>query len=248
MATRGSSKRTGNNNVNTKSVNILLAIAIDEYKPHYSDLYNAVKDAEDFVILLQSKFQFEAKNTFTRYNDEATRKGIFDAFRKVKLKVEELKNQEEDLLVNLVLYFSGHGRKDKDFNLGCWVPSGVKDNNLEEHVSNIEIKFLLNSIPTFHSLAIVDCCYSGSLFTKMKGEVKKEDDTFPSRRGISSGREEEVQDGKRGKNSPFALAMFNSLDSSSSAINSSKLFSDIKDYFFENEIIQSPVYEPFKMK
>ncbi len=60
--------------------NYLIAIAIDKYK-HAPPLSNCVRDAEDFIQILTSKYDFEQKKDgqqliFTLFNEQATRKNI----------------------------------------------------------------------------------------------------------------------------------------------------------------------------
>ena len=95
--------------VNGKNKNYLLVIGIDNYL-HCPTLYNAVKDAQDIVEVLETRFQFESKNIKTLYNQAATKSNIYQAFEYFAETVTPADS--------FLLYFSGHGEFKKLFNLG----------------------------------------------------------------------------------------------------------------------------------
>jgi uncharacterized caspase-like protein len=93
--------------------NYVLAIGIDAYE-HWQPLSNAVKDAQEFVQVLTQQYQFEADEVFTLFNEQATEGRIYQAIREMKRRLEPRDN--------LVVYYSGHGHYDEEFDEGYWIP------------------------------------------------------------------------------------------------------------------------------
>ena len=188
-----------------KGTNYLLAIAINEYQ-HCTKLNNAVLDAEAFIDLLTSRYNFEAANvTFIKDTDATKRRIEQEFFRLIKT----ITPQD-----NLIVYFSGHGRHDEHFG-GNWVPvdAGTTDDDWPDYLSNDTIKSYLSKIKSFHTFLIADSCFSGSLFIDKSKEKFSGDrrDTEPSRWGLTSGKKEIVSDGRPGHHSPFAAALLDVL-------------------------------------
>lgn len=176
----------------------LFAIAIDQYR-HSPPLYNCVRDAEKLISVLQQKYQFEATETFTLFNEAATEKNIFDTFKQLVRLV-----QPED---NLLILYSGHGEFEADIEEGYWIPVDAQLGDFSDYVSNSRIVKYLKALHAHHILLIVDSCFSGTLFTHRnaasRNSVLRLDD-IPSRWLLTAGRNEVVSDGKPGDHSPFA--------------------------------------------
>jgi hypothetical protein len=176
----------------------LLIIAVDKYK-YWKSLSNAVKDARDFKKVLLDRYGFDQTNIFELYNEEATLENIEEAFEALKTKGT---NQD-----NLIIYYSGHGYYDPSFDLGYWVPSEGRTNSgaTATFIPNDNIRNYIKNLEFRHVFMIADACFSGSLFlTDSRGAEEEKAESIKSRWGLSSGNLEEVQDGEKGKNSPFA--------------------------------------------
>jgi hypothetical protein len=185
--------------------NFMLIIAIDKYK-YWKSLANPVKDARDFKKVLMDRYGFETQNIFELYNEEATLENIESAFESLKQKGS---NQD-----NLIIYYSGHGYYDPSFDLGYWVPSEGRTNNnaTSTFIPNDNIRNYIKALEFRHVFMIADACFSGSLFLEdSRGAKQEKAESIRSRYGLSSGNLEEVSDGEKGKNSPFAKTLIDYL-------------------------------------
>ena len=176
-----------------KGKNYLLAIGVDQYK-HWPPLQNAVKDAKDIIEVLTTQYQFEPDAVYTLFDAKATESNIYNIIRDLKRTITP-----ED---NLLVYYSGHGHYDKDFDEGHWIPVDADTNNEDRYISNSNIIKRINAIDAHHIFMIVDSCFSGSLVVANRSFMI--DEHYRSRRIFSSGRLEAVSDGNPGENSPFA--------------------------------------------
>ena len=195
--------------------NFLLLIGVSIYSDsNIRKLPNAVKDVDDFEKILTSKYRFDKENAIKLYNEHATSKGIINSLRdliKYKLKPED----------SLIIYFSGHGEFDRDFNKGFWVPFEAVLDDKSTYISNIDLKDYLDAFAEKcrHIFLISDSCFSGALFGHPLKELGNNViETEPSRYGLTSGRDEPVSDGERGKNSPFSKHLLNTLKKNETAL------------------------------
>lgn len=202
-----------------KGKNHVLAIAIDDYK-YCNKLNNAVKDAQDFVALLMDKYGFDEKHIQFLSNEEATAERVIDTLKWLMKNVKPTDN--------VLIYFSGHGEFDKDFDEGFWIPVEAKSGQSNQYIPNFRINKALEQINSFHTFLIVDSCYSGSLFLDGKSKSLSESYDFPSRWGLTSGRNTIVSDGAAGTNSPFAAALLDVLRRIDKPMNVSALCDLIK--------------------
>ncbi len=182
--------------------NFLLLIAVDKYK-FWKSLSNPVKDARDVKKVLVERYGFEQQNIFELFNEDVTAENIQSSF-------EALKNKGSNI-DNLIIYYSGHGYYDLSFDLGYWVPSEGRTNNgaVSSFIPNDNIRNYIKALDFRHVFMIADACFSGSLFLNDTRGVEEADakDAVKSRWGLTSGNVEEVSDGEKGKNSPFAKAL-----------------------------------------
>jgi formylglycine-generating enzyme required for sulfatase activity/cupin superfamily acireductone dioxygenase involved in methionine salvage len=195
----------------SKGKNYLLLIGIDAYE-HLEPLHNAVKDIQDFHEVLTERYHFRAAEAVVLLNEEARREHIIEAFESLKEHV-----REDD---HVIIYFSGHGAMDNKTRRGYWMPVEANGHRRSQQIRNSTIKDYLDDLEARHVLTIVDSCFSGTLWRKAESwEKQYRKDRFgepewkayhdrvyqkPSRWLLTSGREEVVSDGHRGKNSPFA--------------------------------------------
>lgn len=221
--------------------NNLLVIAIDEYV-HCSELHNCVKDAREFIEVLSSKYQFEPDNITTLYNSEATRPNIHTQLRKLK--------SEVGLDDNLIIYFSGHGVTAD--NVGYWVPVNAHLGNEWEYFSTDEIKRRLDVIDCFHTLVIVDACFSGSLFLSYRSaeSIPLGYEAKRSRWGLAASHSrEQALDGTPGENSPFAKTLLRYLKNSQEHLPIQSLAGAIIERVEEmTKGRQTPVFKPLDVK
>jgi hypothetical protein len=218
-----------------KFKNYLFVIAINDYE-YIADLKNCVRDAEEVIKLLTEDFEFEQEEVTFICGDKvrpeftpmvvketvegklqaakATRHVILDELYDLARKIKEDQEEDPELKVNLVLYYSGHGHLNKLINQGYWIPADAREKDYGKHISNSTISDFLSGIKTHHTLVLSDSCFAGSIFAS--GQGKSIDATrlesVPSRWGITAGRNEIVSDGK-GDHSPFADSFLTTLRS-----------------------------------
>lgn len=198
--------------------NYLFIISIDDYE-YQSKLNNAVADAMLFKSILLGKFQFEAQNVFELKDKDATKQNIFEQFKKLKSICTPADS--------LVVYYSGHGHFDADFDEGYWIPSEV--NHPSDFISN---KFftdtVIPAIKTLHTIFIVDSCFSGTMFQNIRGGYEALQNK-PSKWLLASGRNEVVPDGPKGEHSPFAKCLTDYLANCQEPIAFSKVIQVVKE-------------------
>ncbi|MCB0570527.1 MAG: caspase family protein [Phaeodactylibacter sp.] len=213
-----------------RAVNYILAIGIDDYE-YWDKLHNAVKDADTFVNVLTQQYQFDTENVIRLFDRDATEDKIRDSIRTLKRRITANDN--------LILYYSGHGHYDKDFDEGHWVPVDARPDSSGRYISNSDIIKWINAIEAQHILLVIDSCFSGSLVVRKRSTAM--DEQYRSRRIISSGRLEAVSDGLPGHNSPFAEGVITYLKKNTKeALNTTELVQRIKEYV-AGKANQSPV-------
>ena len=229
--------------------NHLFLIGISEYKdyPNIKHLPNAKKDVEDFEKILTNKYCFENKNIIRLLNKDATAKAIIENFRKLKTDPEKIKSED-----SLIIYFSGHGELDIDFDQGYWVPYDAEKDNIQSYISNENLKTYLDALENKcrHIFLINDSCFSGTLLSPKRSNQTNAVETEPSRYALTSGRgDESVSDGVRGTNSPFAKYLLQILEDSNDSLGVIKLSDGVVLCLSEDRnIYQTPCAAPLDVK
>ena len=138
--------------------NYLLAIGINAYK-HFTKLYNARKDVQDFGILLTEQFGFLPDEPYSQYllDQDATRRNILRKLHQLCDLVEP-----ED---RVLIYYSGHGYLNPR-NLGYWIPVNAEKEEVGDYIANAEIRDVIKVMPCRHVLLISDSCFSGALLVR----------------------------------------------------------------------------------
>ena len=205
---------TGTSHNSSGGNNYLFAIAIDNYVA-CPQLSNAVKDVEDLIELLRQDYNFEDENILRLYNEEATEDNILFQFRDL---IRSITPSD-----NLLVYFSGHGRYDATMDEGYWIPVDARAEAESQQISNGKIMKILSRINSHHTFLIVDSCFAGSLFTQYRNVGTERLEQTASRWGLTAGRNEIVEDGNRGDNSPFAKSLLHHLRNNSASLSVSQL-------------------------
>ena len=187
-----------------KGNNYLLAIAINQYvnKEDIPQLSNCVKDADDLITELTSRYQFSKEHVFRIFDEQATLSNIYKELKELSQKVGENDN--------VIIYFSGHGYYDKAGKSGHLIPVDGEKDAIWTYISNANLLSQIRAINSFHTFLIMDSCFSGSLFATKDIQTKSYEDKigdYPSRLGFAAGMIEKVTDGFHGENSPFAKAL-----------------------------------------
>ena len=200
--------------------NYLFVIGIDQYQ-HIRKLNNAVRDAKTIHDLLLTRYQFSSKEdtTICLFDQDATRENILE-----QLEAFESLITKDD---NLLIYFSGHGTMNERKTKGYWIPVEAQQKR-SQYISNSDIRDRLEEINAHHIYLIIDSCFSGS-FVHRSEEFTKRVYKFPSRRVLTSGRNEVVSDGRRGSHSPFASCVITFLEKQQGSLSSSQLEQYVKE-------------------
>ena len=196
----------------TDGRNFLFAIGIDQYVDLPS-LSNAVRDAQEFVGLLQERYHYNSTNCITLWDQEATRKQIISVFDQL---VEQVGEND-----TLLIYFSGHGEYSRIRKRGFWIPVDAQKKDTSTYINNSIIRDYILDIHSRHTLLISDSCYAGSFFRQSRSSEEfpespsrayyQKISNYPSRWGLMSGGVEKVSDGHAGTNSPFNRSLINCL-------------------------------------
>ncbi len=222
-----------------KGKNYLFAVGINDYV-FCPKLKNAVKDVQDFIQLLTTKYQFEAENITTLFDAAANSRNIQKIFRQLAEKV----NHDD----NLIIYFSGHGEYDRIFQQGYWIPVEAEAGSFDTYLPNSTIRDVLNAIPSHHTFLIADSCFSGSLFSgDSSRDITERLERDASRWGLTAGRNEIVDDGRVGTNSPFAAKLLDLLDKNDKALGVAELCAKMMEIVSANAD-QTPRGEPLKVR
>ena len=266
-----SKKKKSTPKVTYRAKNYLCVIAINDYE-HIEPLNNCVRDAEAVIKLLTEDFEFErsdvsfvcsgpleqefrdiailedvARDQFAPHA-KATRKVIFDELRRVGERIKADQEEDKDLKVNLILYYSGHGWYDEFLDQGYWIPVDSELDDYSKYISNSTIRDFLSGFPTHHTVLISDSCFSGSLFASGTGKslasTRLEKD--PSRWGITAGRNEVVSDGTAGQHSPFIEGMLTELRKND-IITIQDLSSKVTEWVASSDK-QTPRGEPLRVR
>ena len=151
---------------------LALLVGIDKYEK-VSDLDGCVNDVENMKALLRDKFGFEESNIKVLANEQATRKGILDAFQQHLI----AQAKQGDLVV---FHYSGHGSQMKDAAGGdepdqydeTIVPQDSRTPNVFD-IPDDTINGLLQllSEKTDNITFIFDSCHSGTV-ARATGKVR----------------------------------------------------------------------------
>ncbi|MDL5048559.1 caspase family protein [Oscillatoria amoena NRMC-F 0135] len=217
--------------------NHLLVVGINNYQ-HWPRLNNAVKDANDIVSVLMTRYSFEFSNVTVLKDEQATRSNMYNALRSL---IGKISPQD-----NLVVYFSGHGYFDELLSEGYWIPVDAEVNSTGDYISNTEILKILGNINSQHTFLIADACFSGALFADSRRGYTDNVEKFKSRWGLASGRLETVSDGEIGANSPFATRVLRFLqENNKDKFPVSELIQYVKTQVAE-DTNQTPIGNPLK--
>lgn len=232
-----------------------LIIGIDKYRK-IADLNNAVFDAKELKRILIERYKYKKKNIIELCDQNANQRNILS---KLRWCVNNL-SQTDHLLV----YFSGHGHWEKDFDIGHWLPEDVgtdvstsqqfaaegkmiDDSNFK--ISNEQIRGMMKQCKANHIFVVADACFSGQLLVKGKREVNELTREYlkrKSRQVLASGKER-VSDGEPRKHSPFAKYFLKYLkDNTDKCIIAKNIISYVETSVDRNSN-QIPVGGPVKL-
>ncbi len=175
--------------VNATGKYYALLIAIDSYNcSEIKDLNQTIFDANRLRKCLLN-YNFHSDNIISLTNPG--RHKIISTLDELGETVSETDN--------LLIFYSGHGYWDQEFEQGYWFPSDASRKTKANWISNSTIRDYIRGIKCKHTLLVTDACFSGSIFnTKNSFSLHtaprsiNELHKLPSRKAITSGTLTEV--------------------------------------------------------
>jgi hypothetical protein len=184
-----------------------LFIATDKYR-NWRSLGNPIRDATALADTLRNNYGFIT---------EMIKDPTLSDFGAVLDKYQKQQYDDND---QLFIFIAGHGHYMQNSKLGYLVFSDSlsvdSDRVGSTYISYPWLRNVIDNIPCKHILLVIDACYSGAFDETIakRGPFRSTDDVvlpkfieekmqFKTRRFISSGSNEPVYDGDKGKHSPF---------------------------------------------
>jgi hypothetical protein len=186
-----------------------LIIGNNDYQ-QMTHLLTAENDAKEIEKVLRERYGFE-----TRLLLNASRGQVMKALGDYRRTVEENSN--------LLIYYAGHGYKDRELERTYWLPIDAGSDDAGNWISSDDITSSIRGIRARHVLVISDSCYSGTLArgaelfgsppVEMTGREKYlfKISAGKSRMLMASGGDEPVEDSGSGGHSVFANALLTGL-------------------------------------
>jgi uncharacterized caspase-like protein len=203
-----------------------LVIGNNNYR-NVPKLSTPINDAKEMAQILRDKYGFE-----TRVLTDATRSDIISAIADYR----QMLTPDSSLLI----YYAGHGQKDRDTGEAYWLPVDAERGNSAQWISADDITTQVRAMQALHVLIISDSCYSGMLSQPMRGGDFDIDPNqrqayiakmlrLKSRNILASGGDEPVSDGGAQGHSIFAAVVLEALrDTNDSEFNGGQLFGNIQ--------------------
>jgi TolB-like protein len=227
-------------NINEAGSNYIFTIGIDEYSdPSWHTLQKAKYDALDIVNIFGDYLDFQ-NIVDPLLNENATKATIYNVIRdSIPIHIKPADN--------LIIFFAGHGHKQKretlgaEFERGYLVThesSGLENSDMKTYISLQNFLDEISQINAKHILVILDACHSGFALADIPNVTFIDGSGFtidsPSRMVITSAganelaSEEQIRHGSR--NSLFTTYLLDELKQGNlSEFNSESLFGRIKE-------------------
>lgn len=220
-----------------------LVIGNSNYR-HVSPLKTAAEDARAVEAALRQRYGFE-----TTLLLDADRQQVISALNSFR--------SAADGNANLLIYYAGHGRCDREADKGYWLPVDARPDDKADWISADDITTNTRVIPAQHVLIVADSCYSGTI--NWAAEARLSELSAPpardkliekmyagkSRTLMASGGSEPAEDGRGGKHSIFAAAFLRGLSEMGPAtFTAMELFRDYVRAGAAGRANQTPEYNP----
>ena len=202
-----------------------LIIAVQEYEdPNINDLDHPIKDANRFINIINSDYNFKKENI--KFLENPTKADIIGTLHQMRTTVTS-----ED---NLLIYYAGHGWWDEEMETGYWLPRNANRNNPVDWLPNTDLTNYLNVLKTKHTLLIADACFSGGIFKSRAAfnNVMAVEKLYKlnSRKALTSGTLSEVPD-----KSVFIEYLIKRLDQNTKKyLPSEQLYSSLREAVMNN--------------
>ena len=227
-----------------------LIIANFKYE-EWGDLETPENDAEKIKKILNTKYNFVK----VKVVHNATESMIVSAFKSYQKKLDK-----ED---NLLIYYAGHGKLDKEINKGYWIPVDGKKDEDDKWIELSRINSYMGQIKARHILVVADSCYSGRLAQNSIMDISYiiDNETAKktwlqemagrySRTILTSGDLHPVADIGGSGHSIFAKYFIKVLNENNTILPIKNLYADIQPPIFNDarkyRLTQNPQYQPIR--
>jgi uncharacterized caspase-like protein len=222
---RGSELEPDTSSGNGLGTDYVLLVATDHYSAGWDTLPNPIADARALRAELISKYGYSDDAEHTVAIEEVSENAFLDEVKRLRT----VKFGPQD---RLLVYFAGHGIRDKEADEGYIVFNDTLPPALDPYHRTAlpygYLSTLLNGIGVPHLMLIIDSCYGGTFaatgdFKNLLSRVNLPQASreklivrymrAESRIYLTSGDEHHaVSDGAPGEHSPFASALLSILD------------------------------------
>ena len=215
-----------------------LIIGNDNYQ-NVDKLNTGAVDAKAVNEILKTKFNFKTELLINQ-----SRTQILDTLYSYRTKLTESDN--------LLIFYSGHGEKDKKTNRGHWLPVDADPEKKYTWISNSAILDAIEASDAKHILLVIDSCFSGIFAEKrlrekegvksIQRELLEQKSQLKSRWVMTAGGDEPVFDAAQGENSIFVKHFLLALTKVSQPITAMQLFDQSIKNSVELNSNQVPTY------
>lgn len=225
-----------------------LIIGNNEYA-ELPTLKTAINDARAVESILRQRYGFK-----TTLLQNANRHQIMTALNTIR---NSLKDKD-----NLLIYYAGHGERDKTTLAAYWLPTDAEIDNTANWISSDDITRYLNIIAARHILVVADSCYSGAMTGTAVArlpdgmpENKREKwlkfmATRKARTVLTSGGVAPVLDEGDGQHSIFARAFIDALQNNRALVEDYDIFRAVSKQVRTSAsrvgFTQTPQYAPLQ--
>lgn len=213
-----------------------LIIANQEYSNGFRKLEAPKRDAVALKEVIARRYDFDE----IKIMEDGTAEDIFNALRQYR---ENLDKND-----NLLIYYAGHGTMDEGTKRGYWIPVDGRQGYPLSWLSTEDVTNEIKMMQANHVLVIADSCYSGAFISRGESEPDRTGQGWVriyankrSRKMISSGDLQRVEDSRSGGHSIFASALLEVLETDDDYLDSAKLFVSLIRKV-GNESKQRPLY------
>jgi len=218
-----------------------LVIGINHYA-NLPRLATAVNDASAVHDILSNRFGFDSTLLLN-----PTRYDLVRALDKIRATLTDRDN--------LVIYYAGHGVLDGETEEGFWLPIDAEEDSQANWVSVSTVTRTLQASAARHALVIADSCYSGVLTRSAPALLPTGAERMielqrligkRSRKAMTSGGLEPVNDGGGDGHSIFTRALVRTLQETNEPIEGYQLYSRLRRIVVLNAE-QTPQYSDIRM-
>lgn len=215
--------------------NLVLAIAINDYDDdELNKIHNCKSDVDSILEVLTENYIIDDVE-YIHTKEDTT-------YSKLHNRLNEyfVNTLEED---HVLLIYAGHGQYNEKLDTHYWQPSDANPTDPSSWLNINNLLWTFNKSDAFHISVISDSCFSGTIFNpETRGGGTDAFESKKSRNALTSGSKEKVSDGYRGKESPFAKTLMNTLKENEHMELPFTILSNLVVQNFSSIAIQTPMF------